>query len=352
MVRSTSGSTETAAAASSRAATQVAERNCIAADVTPAPAHRYPRRMELALPDDAGRTAASRPLRFAARACDLSLIAYLFGVLVIEIRGRLLGGDVFATRPFAGAQDPQEILAVLVAVVLLTDTLPMAIWGRSLGKAMLGLRAVRDGRSGAEPWGAACGLPDGVDVRRARRSARGRHPDAGGPRRQHGGRSDGPRPPRPARGHAGGVGPASRSARRQRAFPLAALDRLIPTICEVVMLEPSDELSHPSGDDPLAFESWYFDFTTRSGDSRRLRPHRPHAEPRAHLVLGLRRRRGPPARHGDRPRRPVAVTRGVARDPLGRALGRSHRRDAVRALHLGRRGVRGRGRRSDRGLRR
>ncbi|HUW02469.1 MAG TPA: hypothetical protein VMW08_08985 [Acidimicrobiales bacterium] len=32
------------------------------------------------------------------------------------------------------------------------------------------------------------------------------------------------------------------------------------------MLEPSDELSHPSGDDPLAFESWYFDFTTRSGD--------------------------------------------------------------------------------------
>ncbi|HUW02470.1 MAG TPA: RDD family protein [Acidimicrobiales bacterium] len=99
--------------------------------------------MELALPDDAGRTAASRPLRFAARACDLSLIAYLFGVLVIEIRGRLLGGDVFATRPLAGAQNPQEILAVLVAVVLLTDTLPMAIWGRSLGKAMLGLRAVR-----------------------------------------------------------------------------------------------------------------------------------------------------------------------------------------------------------------
>ena len=99
--------------------------------------------MELAQPDDADRTTASRPLRFAARACDLSLIAYLFGVLVIEIRGRLLGGDVFATRPLAGAQDPQEILAVLVAVVLLTDTLPMAIWGRSLGKAMLGLRVVR-----------------------------------------------------------------------------------------------------------------------------------------------------------------------------------------------------------------
>jgi len=99
--------------------------------------------MEPAQSDDADRTAASRPLRFAAKAFDLSLIAYLFGVLVIEIRGRLLGGDVFATRPLAGAQNPQEVLAVLVAVVLLADTLPMVIWGRSLGKAMLGLRVVR-----------------------------------------------------------------------------------------------------------------------------------------------------------------------------------------------------------------
>ncbi len=99
--------------------------------------------MEPVPSDEARPAAASRPLRFAARACDLALIAYVFGVVVIEIRGRLLGGDVFATRPLAGAQDPQQILPILVAVVLLADTVPVAIWGRTLGKAMLGLRVVR-----------------------------------------------------------------------------------------------------------------------------------------------------------------------------------------------------------------
>jgi uncharacterized RDD family membrane protein YckC len=99
--------------------------------------------MEPVPSDEARPAVASRPLRLAARACDVALIAYVFGVVVIEIRGRLLGGDVFATRPLAGAQDPQQILLILLAVVLLADTVPMAIWGRTLGKAMLGLRVVR-----------------------------------------------------------------------------------------------------------------------------------------------------------------------------------------------------------------
>lgn len=99
--------------------------------------------MELAQPEQAEPAAASRPLRFAARAFDLSLIAYVFGVVVIEIRGRLLGGDVFATRPLAGAQDPQQLLLILLAVVLMADTIPTALRGRTLGKLMLGLRVVR-----------------------------------------------------------------------------------------------------------------------------------------------------------------------------------------------------------------
>lgn len=99
--------------------------------------------MEPAQPEGVQPLVASRLLRFAARACDLALIAYVFGFVVIEVRGRLLGGDLFATRPLAGAQDPQQILIVLIALVALADTLPMAIWGRTLGKAMLGLRVVR-----------------------------------------------------------------------------------------------------------------------------------------------------------------------------------------------------------------
>jgi uncharacterized RDD family membrane protein YckC len=86
---------------------------------------------------------APRGRRIGARLVDLVVAGWTLAFVAIELAGRLLGGDVLARRPL-GAVTPDGIrLAVIAGLVLAaTELLPTAYWGRTPGKAMLGLRCV------------------------------------------------------------------------------------------------------------------------------------------------------------------------------------------------------------------
>lgn len=87
--------------------------------------------------------AAPLPVRVGARVVDVVTVAWLTAVLVVEVEGRLLpGGD----GSLAGGA------AALVAAGAVVEVVPVAVWGRSLGKALLGLAVTR--ADGGGPPGA------------------------------------------------------------------------------------------------------------------------------------------------------------------------------------------------------
>jgi uncharacterized RDD family membrane protein YckC len=61
-------------------------------------------------------------------------LAWLVAVLLVEVEGRLLGG---------GGRSASAGVAALLGASAATEVVPVAIWGRTLGKALLGLRVVR-----------------------------------------------------------------------------------------------------------------------------------------------------------------------------------------------------------------
>lgn len=74
---------------------------------------------------------------------DLVVAGWVLAFVAIEIDGRLLGGDVFAQRPLSAVTPEGTRLAVLTTVVVVVlEILPTAVWGRTPGKAMLGVRCV------------------------------------------------------------------------------------------------------------------------------------------------------------------------------------------------------------------
>lgn len=94
---------------------------------------------------------APRGRRVGARIVDLVVAGWVLAFVAVEIDGRLLGGDVFAQRPLAAVTPDGTRLAVITGlVVLVLEVLPTAFWGRTPGKAMLGVRCV-DAHTGCPP---------------------------------------------------------------------------------------------------------------------------------------------------------------------------------------------------------
>ena len=86
---------------------------------------------------------APRGRRIGGRTVDIVVAGWLLAVTAVEIDGRLLGGDLLARRPLAAVTPDGTRLAVIAAlVVVATEIVPTAYWGRTPGKAMLGLRCV------------------------------------------------------------------------------------------------------------------------------------------------------------------------------------------------------------------
>lgn len=83
-------------------------------------------------------TATPAPLaaRAGARVVDAVTYAWLVAVLVVETGRWLLGG--------APASSPSVAVALLAAAAVV-EVVPVAVWGRSLGKALLGVRVARAG---------------------------------------------------------------------------------------------------------------------------------------------------------------------------------------------------------------
>jgi uncharacterized RDD family membrane protein YckC len=79
------------------------------------------------------------------------VIGWLAAFVLVEILGRLLGGDPLGRESAAshvlGLSSFRTAMGLL-AVVVLYEVLPVALRGATLGKAMLGLRVVR-----LDTWG-------------------------------------------------------------------------------------------------------------------------------------------------------------------------------------------------------
>jgi uncharacterized RDD family membrane protein YckC len=84
---------------------------------------------------------APRGRRVSARLVDLVVAAWLAGVLAVEVGSRFLDGDPLAARVTQPVSGTAVVVALLLAVVAL-EVIPTAIWGRTVGKALLGLRVV------------------------------------------------------------------------------------------------------------------------------------------------------------------------------------------------------------------
>lgn len=80
------------------------------------------------------------------RLLDLVVVSWLSLFVLVEILGRLLGGDPLgrgdAADQIRALSGTRTVLGV-VLVVLACEVIPLALWGASLGKAMVGLRVVR-----------------------------------------------------------------------------------------------------------------------------------------------------------------------------------------------------------------
>lgn len=87
--------------------------------------------------------AAPLAVRAGARVVDVVTVAWLTAVLVVEVEGRLLPGG---EGSLAGG-----VVALLAAGAVI-EVVPVAVWGRSLGKALLGLAVTR--ADGGGPPGA------------------------------------------------------------------------------------------------------------------------------------------------------------------------------------------------------
>lgn len=87
--------------------------------------------------------AAPVGVRVGARVVDVVTVAWLTAVLVVEVEGRLVAGGEGSLA--AGA-------VALVAAGVVVEVVPVAVWGRSLGKALLGLAVTR--ADGGGPPGA------------------------------------------------------------------------------------------------------------------------------------------------------------------------------------------------------
>ena len=86
---------------------------------------------------------APRGRRLGARVVDVVVAGWVLAIAAIEVDGRLLGGDVFAQQPLSAMTPDGTRLAVITALVIgALEVVPTAIWGRTPGKAMLGLRCV------------------------------------------------------------------------------------------------------------------------------------------------------------------------------------------------------------------
>ena len=86
---------------------------------------------------------APRGRRLGARVVDVVVAGWVLAIAAIEVDGRLLGGDVFAQQPLSAVTPDGTRLAVITALVIgALEVVPTAIWGRTPGKAMLGLRCV------------------------------------------------------------------------------------------------------------------------------------------------------------------------------------------------------------------
>ena len=92
-----------------------------------------------------------RTRRLGGRVVDLVVAGWVLAFVAIEIDGRLLGGDVLARKPIDAVTPEGTRLVVITALVLaVLEVLPTALWGRTPGKVMLGLRCV-DVRTGRAP---------------------------------------------------------------------------------------------------------------------------------------------------------------------------------------------------------
>ena len=94
---------------------------------------------------------AHRGRRIGARVVDVVVAGWVLAIAAIEIDGRLLGGDVFAQQPLSAVTPDGTRLVVITALVLAAlEIVPTALWGRTPGKALLGLRCVEAG-TGSPP---------------------------------------------------------------------------------------------------------------------------------------------------------------------------------------------------------
>jgi uncharacterized RDD family membrane protein YckC len=110
------------------------------------------------LPDDPARAPARLGWRIGGRLVDVVVVGWVAAFVVVEVLGRLLGGDPLARRPAAlDVRIDTTALVALALVVVALEVAPVARRGASLGKAALGLRVVR-----VDTWGRPGALRSGL----------------------------------------------------------------------------------------------------------------------------------------------------------------------------------------------
>jgi uncharacterized RDD family membrane protein YckC len=80
--------------------------------------------------------------RIGARIVDVVLLSWCSAFVVVELGARLFGGDPLGRRAVRVDATSARTILLLAACVLLVEVIPVAISGRTLGKAMVGLRVV------------------------------------------------------------------------------------------------------------------------------------------------------------------------------------------------------------------
>jgi uncharacterized RDD family membrane protein YckC len=89
--------------------------------------------------------------RVGARVVDIVVVSWLSLFVLVELLGRLLGGDPLgrgtAVNQLTGLSGTRTLVGVTLVLVGY-EVLPVALRGATLGKAMLGLRVVR-----LDTWG-------------------------------------------------------------------------------------------------------------------------------------------------------------------------------------------------------
>ncbi len=107
------------------------------------------------MPENSSLVPAEFGRRVGARVIDGVFDAWIIVVVKIELVRNALGFDI--PTGFKGGYDTSKVASkvTIAAVFLLFELLPTALWGRTLGKALLGLRVV-DRKTGDRPgWSAA-----------------------------------------------------------------------------------------------------------------------------------------------------------------------------------------------------